>query len=247
MTYPELINLSRRLGADTAGLDFDAAIDINGLISERAPCDQSHLFYRHCIHEIVVTHRASWGRLIRLGRNRFYNALDRDEQACFRAAQLMAEEPAEETVAWWDRLAGAMRSAFDVEKMAQARRAELLTIAHEIGELQRLGIDRTPKWMGVEDNTVGFDVLSYRKGHVSPTNVLIEVKSTTASPLRFTVTRNEWNVAMKSGAAYLFYIWDMIADPPRVHVRTVEQLAEHMPVDRRLGKWSHAEIPLAAK
>lgn len=43
---------------------------------------------------------------------------------------------------------------------------------------------------------------------------MIEVKSTIASPLRFIVSRNEWEQADKFGPAYLFHVWDMQKNPP---------------------------------
>jgi hypothetical protein len=73
---------------------------------------------------------------------------------------------------------------------------------------------------------------------------MIEVKSTTASPLRFVLTRPEWEQAKKSGPAYIFHVWDMAKDPPVLYVRTTAQIAPHIPTDNEKGKWSRADIPI---
>jgi len=74
---------------------------------------------------------------------------------------------------------------------------------------------------------------------------MIEVKSTVASPLRFFLSRNEWNTADKIGKTYFFHVWDLAVNPPSLHIRTVEQIRPHIPSDNKNGKWSNAEIPLS--
>jgi hypothetical protein len=91
--------------------------------------------------------------------------------------------------------------------------------------------------MAIEDNTVGYDVLSYELSQYGLNNVLIEVKSTVASPLRFIVTRNEWDEAQKFGDAYVFHVWDLDKNPEILHVRTSAQVAPHIPADNQQGKW----------
>jgi hypothetical protein len=98
----------------------------------------------------------------------------------------------------------------------------------------------------LDDNTKGYDVLSYEKKGETLVNKLIEVKSTIASPMRFMVTRNEWEQANRSGIAYVFHIWDMTKQPPVLHVRSVEQVRLHVPTDNEKGKWKDAEIPIGS-
>ncbi len=73
---------------------------------------------------------------------------------------------------------------------------------------------------------------------------MIEVKSTTVSPLRFILTRNEWNKAAQAGEAYIFHVWDMSKEPPILHVRTVADVAPHIPSDNGRGKWSNVAVPV---
>jgi len=128
--------------------------------------------------------------------------------------------------------------------MAQARAAEKLTIDHEIQRLGGLGIDKLPVWKGLDDNFGGYYVLSYDAEQFGLVNRLIEVKSTISSPLRFVLTRHEWERALKAGQSYFFHVWDMSKLPPILYVRTADQVASHIPTDNEKGKWSSAEVPL---
>lgn len=141
-------------------------------------------------------------------------------------------------------MAGVAHMFSDVMKMSQAREAEALTLDYERERLKALGIDKELQWMGLDDCFAGYDVLSYDPGEFAPTNRMIEVKLTTTSPLRFVVTRNEWEQAQKSGAAYIFHVWDCQNTPPVLYERTTAQVAAHIPSDNGKGRWKTAEIPL---
>jgi hypothetical protein len=167
-----------------------------------------------------------------------------DDLDVFSAAGLLGNPPSEHVVAWWDEILGHARLAVDIEKMAQARKAESLTIERERQRLAELGIERFPEWKGLDDNYAGYDVLSFDLKDGAEVNVMIEVKSTVASPLRFYLSRNEWNTADGIGDAYKFHIWNMAVDPPQLFERTVEQVRPHIPSDNEKGRWSNAEIPL---
>jgi hypothetical protein len=173
------------------------------------------------------------------------DSLEQNDRDVFSAAGLIKEPPPIEVVLWWDSVAGYARLLTDLEKMEQAREAEALTMEYERKRLKGLGIDKEPEWKGLDDNFASYDVLSYDPGEFAPTNRMIEVKSTIASPLRFIVTRNEWDQAEKLGPAYVFQLWDMQKVPPVLYERTSAQVAVHIPSDNENGKWKTAEIPLA--
>ena len=106
--------------------------------------------------------------------------------------------------------------------------------------MRSVGVTLEPLWMSIEDNTAGYDIKSYDPGPEGPTARLIEVKSTIMSPLRFQLSRNEWNTAQKYGAAYYFHVWDM--QSRRLHVRTVADIRPHIPSDNVDGEWRNVEI-----
>lgn len=242
----KIVVILRSISADLATLDFDSALELHEIVSNDAPLDPPHLFYRHCLFDLIITKHHGWARAITLGRAKFLRQLERDEQQCFRAALLTEDPPQSDSVQWWDALSGHMRRHNDQKRMDRAREAEWLTLQHEFERLKTLGIHQQPKWIAIDDNTAGYDVLSYDPAEAGPRNRLIEVKSTIASPLRFYVTRNEWEQALKFGEAYHFHIWDLAAQPPRLFERTASQVEPHIPEDQANGKWSTAEIPVGA-
>lgn len=241
-----IVTLLQATNSEMSGLDFVAALKLQDVVAKNAPYEMPHEFYRGCIRSVILGQKHSWSRSITLGRSRFLNQLSRDEHQCFRAALLTDNPPSDDAVLWWDVISSEMRQSADKIRMDRARSAERLTIQHERVRLVSLGIDAEPKWMAIEDNTVGYDVLSYDSGQYGPTNRLIEVKSTVASPLRFYISRNEWEQALKFGISYHFHIWDLAPSIPRLYERTVAHILPHIPEDQASGKWTTAEIPLGA-
>lgn len=227
--------------------DLEAALGLHAIVSADAPHGDV-LFYRECILAVMLMKMPAFARLMTLGRGRFIKRIKGDEyrdiRSVFREAKLLEDPPTNGDIAWWDTIQGRVRLNFDQERLIRARHAESLSLAYEQGELAKLGIHREPVWMAIDDNTAGYDVLSYRPAEVGERNLLIEVKSTVASPLRFIITRNEWNNADQVGESYLFHVWDMDKEPAILHIRTVEQIRPHIPADNEKGKWKTAEIPV---
>ena len=203
----DLAELIRRVDPDGSSHDFDAAFQLDPIVVPAAAAYEVPGFYQHCIEAAIPAFRPLWGRIITLGRSVFVQKLSRDEVQCFRSAGLLQDPPTRHIISWWDRVAAIARLRSDQEKMVRARQAEEMSLAHEAARLAQLGIDRTPVWMSIEDNTAGYDIQSFDPGTEGPVARLIEVKSTIASPLRFWLTRNEWETAKKFGAAYSFHIW----------------------------------------
>lgn len=245
LSLKEVINLIKSIELDAVSLDIEASIVLIDLLPHDLPTDGEH-FYRGCIKQILLSYRPTWTKTMLRGRSRFYETLERDEQSLFRQAGILAEPPDDEFVNWWDVLTGELRLIADAQRLAQGREAERYSLAYEARRLREEGIKELPKWIGLDDNTKGYDVLSYEYKDGKIVNKLIEVKSTIVSPLRFRVTRNEWEQAIRSGAAYIFHIWDMQVEPAVLYIRTVEQVHPHIPSDNLKGKWKDAEIPLGA-
>ena len=242
-TIAELISTIERIEADARNLDLSAGIYLHELIDDGCLLEGNY-FYQTCITAVIAKHPPSWCKAMRNGRRRFLDSLQQNERDVFNAAGLLLEPPPLTVVLWWDEVVGIARMITDIEKMKQAREAEALTMECERRRLKSLRIDKEPEWKGLDDNFAGYDVLSYDPGEFAPTNRMIEVKSTTASPLRFIITRNEWEQAIRFGSAYHFHIWDMQQAPPRLYERTSTQIALHIPSDNEDGKWKTAEIPL---
>lgn len=244
LEMPDLLTLIDRVEADAHSLDLEAGVYLSELIEKDCPLD-GHAFYQSCIQGILLKHQPIWAKMMRQGRRRFVKTLDPNDQDVFAAAGLMENPTPLPVVTWWDSISGYTRLVTDQQKMEQGRAAEVLTLEHERKRLEGLGIDLEPEWPGFDDNFAGYDVLSYDHGPYGIQNKLIEVKSTTLSPMRFIVTRNEWRKAQQAGADYVFHIWGMDVGPPVLHTRTVEEIAPHIPADNGKGSWMNAQVPVA--
>ena len=225
-----------------AAFDYEAAFHLDTIVAPVTPTLEAIIFYRECIQASILQHRPMWVRTIPLGRRKFAQKLERDESQCFSSAGLLEELPSTATIEWWDRISAQTRSHLDNIKMAQARDAERRSLEHESARIARLGIEQKPVWMSIEDNTAGYDILSFDRGAEGSIARVLEVKSTIASPLRFFVTRNEWETCQKMGSAYHFHIWDMRTGT--LFERTGTDVASHIPRDQGRGRWSNVEIKL---
>ena len=246
IALPELAQLIISVQADAGALDFEAAYVLAETISPDVSTGDGIRFYQHCIDGLILKERQIWAKIITLGRQKFTQKLSRDERQCFREAGLLLTPASLRIIAWWDRITGEVRLAADLLRIARSRRAERLTLDHETKRLRELGIDRDPIWIAIEDNTAGYDVISYDLGPIEPLNRLIEVKSTIASPLRFQLSRNEWNQACRFGERYHFHIWNLQTEPPQLFERTVADILPHVPTDNELGHWRIADIPVGS-
>lgn len=250
-SYPELdspglADLIRRVDPDGLTHDYEAAFELDRVVVGSAPADDACGFYQHCIEAAILSFQPVWGRIITLGRKKFSQKLSRDEMQCFRVAGLLEDPPAIAVIGWWDRVAAYARLQGDQARLARARRAEQLSFEHEVNRIRKLGIAAAPVWMAIEDNTAGYDIQSFDRGASEPVARLIEVKSTILSPLRFRLTRNEWETAKKYGSSYHFHIWHLDDQGSTLHERTVADIQPHIPTDNERGRWENAEIPVIA-
>jgi hypothetical protein len=237
----DLIALIHTIEPDAAAHDYEAGRFLDTLVEATIDGADPTRFYRACI-DATIHRNGIWVKIILRGRGQFVGKLARNEEQCFRSAGLLLEPPPLDVVEWWDRTSGLARLASDQEKLRRARQAEYLSIEHERLRLKSLGIGLDPVWMAIEDNTAGYDVLSYDVGPVAPVSRLIEVKSTIASPLRFFITRHEWETAIKYGTSYFFHIWDL--QIKRLYERTVADITPHIPTDNVRGRWTNMEVPV---
>lgn len=146
----------------------------------------------------------------------------------------------DEVVAFWDDLASRARGLRDASFSRIGREGEKLTISHEEA---RTG--RKPKWVAVNSNSDGYDVLSI-VGEGDFRSLSIEVKTTTQGLSgAFHLTRNEWEMAQER-IAHLFHLWDVKSAPPKLAKVSVDDMNRHVPADSGSGNWESVVIPFAA-
>ncbi|MET4788781.1 hypothetical protein ABIF64_000959 [Bradyrhizobium japonicum] len=235
----QLLSLIARV--EIGALDYEAATALD-LITKEIDTGNATLFFRACL-EGVIAQNEVWIRTASLGRQKFVQKLDRDQSSCFRCAGLLDEPPSTETVTWWDALQSHGRQLTDEQRLIQGREAEQRSLKYEQTRLGEMGISLRPVWMAIEDNTAGYDILSYDHGRSAPVSRLIEVKSSKSGD-SFYLTKNEWRTALKFKDSYVFHIWDLRHD--LLYELRAPAIAPFIPVDTDQGEWTDARIAFSA-
>lgn len=145
----------------------------------------------------------------------------------------------DDTVAFWDTLAGRARGQKDDRLLSIGRDGERLTIAYEE---DRTG--KKPRWIALESNADGYDILSIM-GPNDPRSLSIEVKTTTiGSSGSLYLSRNEWERALQT-RNHVFHLWDMSKrSAKRLAVVTHQDIEPHIPADRGEGDWKAMLVPI---
>jgi len=239
LNLDQLLSLIARV--EIGALDYEAASALD-LITKEVDISDAPRFFRACL-EGVITQNEVWIQTASLGRQKFVQKLDRDQSSCFRCAGLLDEPPSPETVAWWDALQSHGRQLTDEQLLLQGREAEQRSLKYEQTRLREMGIKLRPVWMAIEDNTAGYDILSYDHGMSAPISRLIEVKSSKSGE-SFYLTKNEWKTALKFKSSYVFHIWDLRHDS--LYELKATAIAPFIPVDTEQGEWTDARIAFSA-
>ena len=237
LSIPDLIATVRSVRADFFPHDYDAGLDIERLIPPEVSTPLE-VFFTAAIEAIIATRSPIWSRLAPAGRSHVLQAIGVNGVQCLRAAGLLGHDA--RATDWWDALAAAYRGERDARLLAQGRKGERLSLEYEYERLSRAGIARPPVWVAIDDNTVGYDILSYAWHDGGEINRLIEVKTTQADCPRMFLSRNEWKTAEQYGAAFEFHLWNLNSETLTIY--TVEDIRAHIPTDNGFGEWVNVEI-----
>ena len=146
----------------------------------------------------------------------------------------------DEVVAFWDVMAALARGQKNSRLSEIGRQGERLSIAHE-----HIRTGRTPKWVAIDNNEDGYDVLSI----VEPDDarpLSIEVKASTMGLSgSLHLTRNEWERSQEV-ENHTFHLWAMKSKSQNaLAVIVPTELQNHVPTDSGSGSWEEVEIPFS--
>lgn len=237
LSTADLIATVRAVRADFYPHDYDAGADIEGRIAPQI-VTPLEAFFAAAIDAIITDRAPFWARLAPAGRKHVLQAMGVNGVQCLRSAGLLGSDA--RATEWWDALASANRGERDARLLAQGREGERRSLAYERNRLQKEDISSSPVWVAVDDNTVGYDILSFARHDGREVNRLIEVKTTNADVPRMILSRNEWNTAAQYGAAFEFHLWNLRNDT--LTIFSVEDIRPHIPTDNGDGKWGSVEI-----
>ena len=241
LTDVDAIGRLTSLRASASGLDFRGGLALHQHLDADRNWKQTENHLRLFVFEWVRIVKPSWLQLVPYGREKVKSALGEDEAQCLREGGLFDDEPDDEAIEWWDRMAAITRGSSAAGRMKRARLTERLSLKHERTRLVRLGIEREPRWVALEDNTLGYDILSYDfdpQGHI--VNRLVEVKSRLGGSI--ILTRNEWDNASGAPQQTIIHVWDLPEE--RLHEYRAPDLEPNIPQDRGTGAWQDVRIEL---
>lgn len=192
---------------------------------------------RQALLDYIDVERPAWVQNATFGRMKVIAfAGDQIGQVFVEAG--LADGTDDAVVSFWDAMAAMARGQKEDRLTAIGRQGERFTITYEEG---RTG--RKPKWVAVDNNEDGYDVLSIvDAGDTRPLS--IEVKTSTIGLSGcFHLSRNEWERAQDT-ENHAFHLWDMHSAPrASLAVIFLLDIQPHIPSDQGAGTWESVRIP----
>lgn len=237
MPAGKVLDLVQTLNWICSGDDGRATVTIEGHRILSLPGYEGRV--RRALLDYIDVVRPPWIQNAIFGRAKVIAFAGNDIAQVFVEAGL-AHGTEVEVVEFWDELAARARGQRGVRFNAIGRAGERLTIERET---RRTG--RKPKWVSIDSNADGYDVLSVA-GPSDGRHLSIEVKATKIGLAgSFHLTANEWERAIISDL-HAFHLWDMSSSCPALAVLSKDDVSPHVPADRGEGQWESVEIPFAA-
>ncbi|WP_342598073.1 DUF3883 domain-containing protein [Psychrobacillus sp. FSL H8-0483] len=196
------------------------------------------------IAQVLLQEQPKWLLQVPFGREIVADSLlDNDYTdiiQCFNSAGLFDSNPDQETVEWWDKIAGFVRNNQNEENVKSGRLGEILSLNYEKERLIQFELE--PKWISIENNFAGYDILSYNVNGNLRKKIMIEVKTCKTLPITFYITNNEWKVAQEFGEGFVFHIWYL--PKKELHILKVKDVETSIPCNRGNGKWQNILVKL---
>lgn len=233
-----VVDTSQALNWLRARNDDIAEITISGERIRNLESYESKL--RQALLDYIDLERPAWIQNAIFGRARVLAFAGSEIAQVFVEANLSSGIE-DEIIIFWDAISARARGQKNDKLTAIGRIGERLTLDHE-----RARTGRHAKWISIENNADGYDVLSVLDAD-NPRPLSIEVKASTMGlGGTFHLTRNEWERAQEF-ECHRFHLWDISHESsPSIAVLTREKMKDHIPNDSGAGCWELAEIPFEA-
>jgi hypothetical protein len=242
-TLDQLVSALKAGRSTYAGLDYTRALEMCTIVGWDAIAlegdRESQL--RETVRTLALRLNPLWMQASQWGRERAAAVASDDQRQLLAATGVLAADLSAQAIGFWDALAVASRQEENARNVEIGRKGEKLTLEYEHAILSRYGIPKSPKWVALEDNTAGYDILSYRmdpKGAIQ--RRLIEVKACSFGPMQFFLSRSEWDCAEHSPDAFVLHVWSL--ETLQLREIAVSELRMHMPQDHGRGNWTRVRV-----
>jgi hypothetical protein len=196
---------------------------------------------REILRGLILHLRPAWALLLQHGRHVIRGSVPREVRQCFETAGFFRPAPDPESIEWWDQLSNYFRSAAILGRMEVGRRGEMLSMDYERDRLLDAGhVGPEPLWAAIEDETLGYDIISCDVQPEGTKPIYIEVKASEYLPFVFYLTENEWKVAQSLKEAYIFHFWHL--PTKTLTIVSINDVSKHIPLNQGYGVWKKAQI-----
>jgi hypothetical protein len=238
--------VARRATADGAAHDYASGLLLHTSLDPSIDFADFPRSLRHILALSIQRDPPSWLPVVVGGRNSVESVLASDPNLyqLFVAAELFGPLPSDAVIEWWDRLANAQRAGETIRNLESGRLAERKTLDAERTRLTSEGCPFEPEWIALDDNSAGYDILSYVNRESQWFSRAIEVKSSTSDAIRFFLTRNEFDTASRMADRYELHFWGRSSLSATVIDSAT--VMSHAPEDRGRGRWQEVLINLGS-
>lgn len=228
--------------------DFDSAYKLLNEYGEEFFTTQEDTeiqILRSNLLKVVIALNPAWIRKVTLGRDFVFNSINELNNQVESSEIIHTFEVCKlkdntdmDTIIWWKRLAENYRNNdSNIEKGIDG---EFLTLRYEKDKLNEFNISKDPLLKSIDNETLGYDIVSYRKSSNIEFEIYIETKFSNNN--KFYLTKNEWNAAKKYMKKYFIYFWSEGIDIPRIVA--FEELKEFILDDKKNSTWDKLIISI---
>jgi hypothetical protein len=235
----EAVQIAKESTSDSAAHDYEEATSVfqSGLSQLMSDSMQDQILE-------IVTHLTNsndypWKQFAHRGRQWVLERLSPNEFQSFKAAGLTEIEMTDEIREWWDCLTTNIKTG---SSDFSFREWEKRSFELEKKRLASEGCPLSCQWVALEDNFIGYDILTYQKTLNGWQKHYVEVKSSETGIFRFHLSYREAAIAIRFPNDYSLHFWDTKSET--LSELSGMDLLAHLPLDQGQGKWQEVLVTL---
>ena len=235
----EAVQIAKDSNSDSVAHDYEEAILVfqSGLNQLTSDSMQDRIL--EIVSHLVNSNDYPWKQFSHRGRKWVLEKLSPNELQSFKAAGLTEVQMRDQIREWWDCLTTNIKTdSLDFAFREWEKRSFEL-------EQKRLASEGCPmpcQWVALEDNFIGYDILTYQKTMNGWQKHYVEVKSSETGIFRFHLSYREARIAIRFPSNYSLHFWDTKSET--LSVLSGSDLLAHLPVDQGQGKWQEVLVTL---
>jgi hypothetical protein len=235
----EVVKIAKDSTSDSAAHDYQEALKVFQSGLGTLEIDSLEMRIREVLTHLVTSNDYPWKQFSNRGRKWVLGRLSPNELQSFTAAGLTKDMMDDQIREWWDALA----SRNTVESPDFGFRIwEKRSFEKELERLSKEKCPLFPEWVALEDNFMGYDILTYHKTRGGWQKHYLEVKSSETGITRFYLSHREAAIATRFTENYSLDFWDVKSGTLRQ--LSGNELLAHLPINQGQGKWQEVLVTI---